>query len=302
VVTGTIITLIGVSLMPVAARWAAGGDPTSPDYGAARSMGLAFSVLCLILLYSRALRGFWRNIAVLLGLCSGTLIAVPLGLVHLDALVGTDWLGVTTPLHFGAPTFDLPSIASMTLVMLVVMVETTGDFVAVSEIVGRPLSREDLVRGLRADGLSTVLGGLLNAFPYTAYAQNVGLVGLTRIKSRWVVAAAGAILMLLGLFPKAAAVVASIPLPVLGGAGLVMFGSVAASGLRTLAKVEFSDEGHEQFVVALGLALGLLPQAAGDFHHRFPQWAQPILNSGITLGSTAAILCNVALRPWRRTD
>jgi uric acid transporter len=165
--------------------------------------------------------------------------------------------------------------------------------VAVGEIVERPIREEDLSAGLRSDGLSTTLGGILNAFPYTAYAQNVGLVRLTGVKSRWVVAAAGVFLILLGLFPKLAAVVAAIPLPVLGGAGFALFGTVAATGIRTLARVDF-ERNANVIIVAVSLALGIIPVAATDFYSGFPPGMQIVLNSGITAGSIAAIVLNVA--------
>jgi uracil-xanthine permease len=201
--------------------------------------------------------------------------------------------GITTPFFFGLPTFQFAAILSMILVMLVTMVETTGNAVAVSEIVGKPIREDDLAAGLRADGLSTALGGVLNAFPYTAYAQNVGLVRLTGVKSRWVVAAAGVFLILLGLFPKLAAVVAAIPLPVLGGAGLALFGTVAATGIRTLARVDF-ERNANVIIVAITLALGMIPVASPDFYSGFPPGVQIVLNSGITAGSIAAIVLNVA--------
>jgi NCS2 family nucleobase:cation symporter-2 len=294
VVTGTIITIIGLSLLPVAVRWSGGGDPADPRFGAPREVALAFAVLVLILLYNRFLRGFLRNIAVLLGLLSGTLVAALLGLVDLSGVRQAPWLGLTTPLAFGRPTLNLAAIASMVLVMLTVMIETSGDFIAVAEIVERPLGAEDLARGLRADGFSTVLGGLFNAFPYTAYAQNIGLVGLTGVRSRFVVAAAGVILCTLGLLPKAAALVAAIPAPVLGGAALIMFGTVAASGIRTLARVRF-DGNHNALIVATSLAIGLIPIGAGGFYQHFPAALQVVLQSGITAGSVAAILLHALL-------
>ncbi|MDI3290162.1 nucleobase:cation symporter-2 family protein [Polyangium sp. 15x6] len=292
VVTGSIITLIGISLLPVAVRWAGGGDPSSPNFGAPAALALAFTTFALVLLYKRVLRGFWQGVAVLLGLVSGTLIAAALGKFDLAGVREAQWIAVTTPFAFGLPHFDPGAVASMALVMLVVMVESTGDFVALGELTGRPLTPEALARGLRADGLSTMLGGVLNAFPYTAYAQNVGLVALSRVRSRWVVAAAGLILVVLGLLPKLSALVAAIPAPVLGGAGLLMFGQVAASGLRTLSRVDFdSEQGRMNgLIVAATLAVGLIPLGAPNFWRSLPPWLQVILQSGITAGSVTGIL------------
>lgn len=294
VVTGTIITIIGVTLMPVAVRWAAGGNPAAKDFASFPYICMALVTLLLVLFFYRYFKGFLSNIAVLLGLLCGTMIASLFGMVNFSKVATAKWLGITTPFAFGLPTFDFASIVAMILVMLVVMTETTGDCIAVGEIIEKPVTQEDLTRGLRADGFSTILGGILNSFPYTAFAQNVGLVGLTRVKSRFVVAAAGVILVILGLFPKFAAVVAAIPSPVLGGAGIAMFGMVAASGIKTLSKVQF-DGTHNIMVIAISMGIGMITLAVPNFYHQFPSWAQVILHSGITAGSVAAIILNAVL-------
>jgi NCS2 family nucleobase:cation symporter-2 len=300
VVTGTIITIIGVTLMPVAVRWAGGGNPAAKDFASAPYILLAFITLILVLFFYRFFTGFLSNIAVLLGLIAGTVIAGVFGMVNFSQVATAGWFGVTTPFAFGLPTFDLASIAAMVLVMLVVMTETTGDCIAVGEIIDKPITQQDLTRCLRADGFSTILGGILNSFPYTAFAQNVGLVGLTRVKSRFVVAAAGVILVVLGLFPKLAAVIAAIPVAVLGGAGIAMFGMVAASGIKTLSRVQF-DGTNNIMVVAVSMGIGMITLAVPNFYHNFPSWAQVILHSGITAGSVAAIVLNVVLNGTEKT-
>ena len=294
VVTGTIITIIGVTLMPVAVRWAGGGNPAAKDFASAAYILLALVTLALVLFFYRFFKGFISNIAVLLGLLCGTILASFFDMVNFSKVGDASWLGITTPFAFGYPTFDAASIAAMVLVMLVVMTETTGDCIAVGEIVDKKITKEDLSRCLRADGFSTILGGIFNSFPYTAFAQNVGLVALTRVKSRFVVTAAGVILILLGLVPKLAAVIAAIPLPVLGGAGIAMFGMVAASGMKTLSQVEF-DGTQNIMVVAVSLGVGMITLAVPNFYHNFPAWAQVILHSGITAGSIAAIVLNLLL-------
>jgi uric acid transporter len=306
VVTGSIITIIGVTLMPVAVRWAGGGDPGTADFASGPHVLLALITLSLVVCFYRCLKGFWSNIAVLLGLVSGTLLACLMGKVHFSEVSTAGWIGVTTPFAFGLPSFDPAAIIAMVLVMLVCMSETTGACIAVGEIVGKPVTQEALTRGLRADGFSTALGGILNSFPYTAFAQNVGLVGLTRVSSRFVVAAAGVILVTLGLFPKLAAIVAAIPKPVLGGAGIAMFGMVAATGIKTLGKVEFEGT-HNIMVISISLGAGMISLAEPRFYHQFPGWAQIVLHSGITAGSVTAIILNALLngtsarhvRDWR---
>ncbi|ABF44033.1 uracil-xanthine permease (plasmid) [Deinococcus geothermalis DSM 11300] len=292
VVTGTVITIIGVSLLPVAIRWAGGGNPAAPDFGSRGNLGLAALTLLFVLLVTRFSKGFWGRIAVLLGLVFGTVVAALLGKASFATVGTAAAVGFTPPFFFGTPTFLLVPILSMILVMLVVMVETTADLLAIGEIVEKPVDAGDVTRGLRADGLSTALGGLFNVFPFTAFAQNVGLVRFTGIKSRFVVAAAGVILLLLGFFPKLGALVASIPLPVLGGAGLVLFGTVAGAGIQTLTRVNLADT-RNLTIVAVSVALGVIPATVPTLYQHLPEWASLFLESGITAAALSAILLNI---------
>lgn len=292
VVTGSIITVIGISLLPVAVTWAGGGDPEANSFGSPANVAMAFAVLLLIIAIYRFFSGFLSRIAILLGLVIGTAVATLFGMADFAGVGEASWLGVTTPFRFGFPSFHFAPIISMALVMLVCMVETTGDIVAVGEIVDKPIRQRDLARGLRADGFSTVLGGILNSFPYTAFAQNVGLVRFSGVKSRFVVAAAGVFLILLGLFPKLAAVVAAIPQPVLGGAGFALFGTVTAVGIQTLSRVDFTDN-RNLVIVAISVAAGMVPVASPDFYSAFPESVQIVFESGITAASITAILLNL---------
>ncbi|QBJ89268.1 purine permease [Streptomyces seoulensis] len=301
-VTGTVILIIGVSLLPVAGNWAAGGAGAK-DFGAPRNLALAGFVLLVVLAVQRFAPPFLARVAVLTGIVVGLAVAVPFGFTDFGGVADADWVGISTPFHFGAPEFRVSAIVSMLVVALVTMTETTGDLIAVGELTGREVEPRSLADGLRADGLSTVLGGVFNTFPYTAYAQNVGLVGMTRVRSRWVVAAAGALLVLLGLLPKLGAVVAAVPAPVLGGAGLVMFGTVAASGLRTLARVDFRDN-HNLTVVAVSVAVGMLPVGVPTVYAKFPDWFQTVMNSGISAGCLTAIVLNLLFNhlPGRKAE
>ena len=291
VVTGTVITIIGIALLPVAAADVVGGG-AHPDPTNARNLAYALGTLALIVIIQRVFRGFMATIAVLVGLVVGTLVAWALGDAQFSAVAESPWVGVTTPFYFGLPVFSAAAIISMIVVMAITAVETTGDVFATAEIVDKRVGREDITRALRADGLSTLLGGILNSFPYTCFAENVGLVRLTRIKSRYVVAAAGIFMIVLGVLPKAGAIVAGIPHPVLGGAALAMFATVAVVGIQTLSRVDFNDHGN---IVIVGTSLGLamLVTAEPDVAKAVPPWAQIILGSGITLGSLTAILLNV---------
>ncbi|MEE7493348.1 nucleobase:cation symporter-2 family protein [Methylobacterium oryzae] len=291
VVTGTEIMAVGLSLMSVAATWSAGGFG-SPDFGNPLYLTIAALVLVSIVMMLRYATGFVNNIAVLLGLLLGFGVSAALGLVTMNELEAAPWFGVVVPFRFGMPTFNVWAVAAMCIVMFVTFIESTGMFLALGEIVEKPVSEKDLVRGFRADGLGTLLGGVFNTFPYTSYAQNVGLVGVTGVKSRWVCAVAGVLLMVLGLFPKVAVVVASIPPFVLGGAGIVMFGVVTASGIKVLSRVDFKLVGN-LYVVAISLGLGMVPVVTPKFFSRLPHDLAPILESPVLLTAISAIILNV---------
>jgi xanthine permease len=301
VVTGSVITVIGISLLPVAIRWAGGGAGT-PDFGSPSNSALAAATLAIILLVYRFLPGFFSRIAILIGLMAGGLIAALFGKIDFSKVSEAQGFAISTPFHFGAPTFEAAAIVSMVIVMLVIMTETTADLLAIGVVVGRPADRKTVANGLRADTLSTaVSGGLLNGFPVSAFAQNVGLVALTGIKSRFVVAVSGGILLVLGFFPQVGAVVAALPLPVLGGAGLALFGSVAASGIRSLSAVHY--EGNQNLViVALSIGMGVIPIAVPDFYDEFPSWFQTIFDSGISAAAVTAVLLNILFNVLGRKD
>jgi xanthine/uracil permease len=231
-------------------------------------------------------------VAILLGLALGTLVAIPFGLTDLSRIGDARAFQLTSPLDFGLPTFAVGATISMFIVMLVIMTETTADILAVGETVDRPADRQTVTNGLRADMLSTTVAAGFNGFSVSAFAQKVGLVAMTGIKSRFVVAMSGLILVVLGLFPVLGAVVAVVPLPVLGGAGLALFGTVAASGIRTLSRVDFSGNAN-LVTVALALGMGIIPIAVPTFYDAFPGWFEVIFESGITAAAITAVLLNL---------
>ena len=294
VVTGSIITVIGISLLPVAIKWAGGGSNTeAPTFGTVSNIGLAGFTLLVILLIYRFLPTFFSRIAILVGLVVGAGVAAALGKADFSQVGSAPWFAVSTPFHFGPPLFNIAAIISMTIVMLVIMTETTADILAIGEVVGRPADGRAVVGGLRADCLATaVSGGLLNSFSASAFAQNVGLVAITGIKSRFVVATSGVILVVLGLFPKVGAIVAAIPLPVLGGAGIALFATVAASGIRALSRVDY-DGNNNLVIVAIAVGMGVIPIAVPTFYEQFPSWFQTIFDSGISSAAVTAVLLNL---------
>lgn len=291
-VTGTVILIIGLSLLPVAAGWAAGGIG-SAHFGAPLHFGVAALTLALVVLCERFGPPALARVGVLVAMLAGTLVAIPLGLTDFGAVAKPAWVGIGTPLHFGIPTFVVGGVVSMCVVALVIMTETTGDILAIGEIVERPVTARSLADGLRADGLSTVLGGLFNTFPYTAFAQNVGLVSLTGVRSRFVATAAGVMLVVLGTLPKLGAVVECLPKPVLGGAGIALFGMVAASGIRTLSRIPLGQ--RDVLVIAISLGIGMLPTVQPHLYRQFPAWFQSVFDSGISAGALTAITLNLVL-------
>ncbi len=305
VVTGTIILVIGISLMRVGINWAGGGLPTltkvidgvpgsfpNPGYGQLQGLGIALFVLLIILALIKWGTGFLANVSVLLGIVAGAILASILGVMHFEKVAAASWGDIIIPLHFGVPQFHLVPILTMCIVMIVVMIESLGMFLALGEITGKTIDQAALTRGLRADGVGTLLGGLFNTFPYTSFSQNVGLVSVTGVRSRWVTVAGGAIMLLLGLLPKISALVEAVPLVVLGGAGLVMFGMVAATGARILTAVDFKTNRFNLFVVAISIGFGMIPIVAPNFFRNLPHDLQPLLESGILLSALVAVTLN----------
>ena len=220
-------------------------------------------------------------------------VATLMGIMTFEKVGKAAWFDLVLPFHFGMPQFDPILILTMTLIMVVVMIESTGMFLALGEMTDRKISQQDLAKGLRTDGLGTLIGGIFNTFPYTSFSQNVGLVAVTGVKSRWVCVAGGVILIILGVLPKMAALVESLPTVVLGGAGLVMFGMVAATGIRILSKVDFQHNRNNAMIVAVSIGVGMIPLVAPNFRQWMPHSIHPLIESGILLSSLAAVALNV---------
>lgn len=302
VVNGTIITVIGISLLPVAVRWAMGGDAKAPGYGSVATIALAAFTLAVVLVLSRLVPGPVSRLSILLGLVIGTALAALVGKADFSQVGSGPVAAFPHPFSFGAPTFQVGAIVSMVIVVLVIMTETTADIIAVGEIVGTEITPRRVGDGLRADMLATAVSPVFNSFPASAFAQNVGVVAITGVKSRWVVTAGGSVLLVLGLLPVLGRVVAAVPQPVLGGAGIILFGSVAASGIRTLSQADF-DGNLNIVLVATALGVGVVPIAAPAFYDAFPEWFATIFDSGISAASIVAVLLNLffnELRAGRR--
>ncbi|WP_446666403.1 nucleobase:cation symporter-2 family protein [Flexivirga sp. B27] len=292
VVTGSVLTIIGLALLPVAATTAAGGEGPGLDPGSTKNLAYALGTLAFIVLIQKVSKKFLSTIGVLLALVIGTGVAWVLGDTNFSEVGKASVVGVAGPFQFGAPHFSVGPVITMMFVIVITAIETTGAVFAVSEIVDRRVKEDDISRAMRADGLSVAVGGVLNSFPYTCFSENVGLVRLTRVKSRWVIAAAGVIMMLLGVFPKFAAVITAIPAPVLGGASLAMFAMVTVVGIEILGKVDFNDH-RNSMIVAASIGIGVYVTTQPDVKDAVPEWAGNILGSGITAGAVTAIGLNL---------
>ena len=347
VVTGTIITVIGISLMRVGINWIFGVPvgPTAPSlvspehakwladvgsmanatvtqaagaaapalsavppvpkglalvatmpnpkYAPLPQIGIAAIVLLSVLLIAKYARGFLANISVLLGIVIGGVIATAAGMMSFEKVSKAAWFDFVLPFEIAAPTFDPILILTMTMVMIVVMIESTGMFLAIGDMTNKAIDQKMLTAGLRTDGIGTLIGGIFNTFPYTSFSQNVGLVGVTGVKSRYVCVAGGVILIVVGLLPKMAALVESLPTFVLGGAGLVLFGMVAATGIRILSSVDYKNNRNNLFIVAISIGIGMIPLIAPRFLQWMPHGLHPLIESGILLASMSALLLNL---------
>ncbi|EXL03825.1 nucleobase:cation symporter-2 family protein [Brucella anthropi] len=291
-VTGIVITTIGLTLMPVAARWAMGGDSNSPEFGSMANIGLAGLTLVIVLILSKMGNATISRLSILLAMVIGTFIAWALGMTDFSRVSEGSMVALPEIFHFGMPVFSLAATLSMFIVIMVTLVETSADILAVGEILGTKVDSRRLANGLRADMLSSILSPVVGSFTQSAFAQNVGLVAVTGVKSRYVVATGGLILITLGLLPVMGRVIACVPPAVLGGAGIVLFGTVAASGIRTLAKVDYENN-INLIIVATSIGFGMIPIAAPQFYHNFPTWFETIFHSGISSAALMAIALNL---------
>ncbi|MED0970172.1 xanthine permease PbuX [Bacillus paramycoides] len=291
VVTGSVVTVIGVTLVPAAINDMAGGVG-SKDFGSLENLALAFGVLLFIIIMYRFFDGFIRSISILLGLLFGTIVAAFMGKVSLQAVGEADWFHGIQPFYFGTPTFELTPIITMILVACVGIVEATGVYFALSDICNKKIGEKELTKGYRAEGLAMILGGIFNAFPYTTYSQNVGLVQLTGVRNRVIIYTCGGMLIALGFIPKIAAITTIIPKSVLGGAMLAMFGMVMAYGIKMLSSVDFGKQ-ENLLIVACSVGIGLGVTVVPTLFSQLPESIRILTDNGIVLGSASAVLLNI---------
>lgn len=297
-VTGIVITTIGLTLMPVAAFWAMGGNSKAPDFGSPSNIQLAAATLAIVLLLSKVGSAAISRLSILLALVIGTGIAYVVGMTDFSQTANGPFFALPRIFHFGYPTFEVAAIISMLIVIVVTLVETSADILVVGEIVETKVDSRRLGDGLRADMLSSILAPIFGSFTQSAFAQNVGLVAVTGVKSRYVVATGGLFLVILGLLPVMGRIVAAVPSSVLGGAGIVLFGTVAASGIRTLSKVDYQNN-MNLVIVATSIGFGMIPIASPGFYDHFPAWVATIFHSGISSAALMAIVLNLLFNHFK---
>ena len=292
IVTGSVITTIGLTLIPVAIGNMGNGSNVENPTG--ESLALAVITILIILLVNILTKGFIKSISILIGLITGTVIAAFLGLVDFSPVANAPLVHIPSPFYFGAPQFEISSIVMMCIIATVSMVESTGVYLALSDITKDPIDSTRLRNGYRSEGLAVLLGGIFNTFPYTGFSQNVGLVKLSGIRTRLPIYYAAGFLILLGLLPKFGALAQIIPSPVLGGAMLIMFGFVSIQGMQILSRVDFAHNEHNFLIAAVSISAGVGLNGSNLFNS-LPTAFQMFFSNGIVVASVLAILLNAIL-------
>ncbi|MEY8461872.1 nucleobase:cation symporter-2 family protein [Streptococcus merionis] len=292
-ITGIVVALIGITLLPVSIDWAAGGNGAA-DYGSVRNLAVAFTIMLFTLFLNHFGKGMWSTASVFIGMVFGYLVCIPLGMVDLSAVADAAWIEIPNVLRYGFK-FDLASTLSFVPAYIVSTIGTVGIMMAIGEASNVKVSSDRAAAGVLADGVGSMISGIFGAGPNTAFSQNVGLIALTKVASRHVMIIAGLILTILGVFPKLSALISVMPQPVLGGVGVIMFGLVAAQGLKTLSSVTLGD--RELLIISVAFALGIGVTVRPEILQGLPSALQMILSSGISTGTLAALILNIVLKP-----
>lgn len=298
IVTGTVVTLIGLSLIPVAVDWIAGGQVGSADYASISNLLIGFCVLAIVVSLSQFGTGIFSASAVVMGMVIGFATCAAIGLVDFTPVHQAAWVALPTPLHFGL-SFPISGIIGMSIAYLVTIIESTGDFFALSTVTKTKLTGKKLSRGILADGLGSALASVFSTTPFSSFSQNVGIVGITGVASRYVVSITGVMLILAGLFPVLGALIVIIPLPVLGGAGLLMFAMIITAGVNILSTTPHTK--RNGLIIAIGVGTGMAVTVRPELLSNLPEFLKVILASGITTGSLIALLLNLLL-PGREKE
>lgn len=290
VVTGVVVSLIGLTMLPVAVDWAAGSGTS--QYGNPKFILLAFIVMAIIILLNQNGKGFVSSGAILIGIICGYIISIPMDLLDFTAVKEAAWFSFPKPFRYGMK-FHLSAILAFLPAYIVTAIETMGDLISVANASEHEITGEELSRGILSDGVGSFIAGIFGAGPHTSFSQNVGIIPITGVASRFVAIIAGIILMLAGIFPKIGALVSIMPSPVLGGAGIMMFGMIAVGGFKLLQEVDLNKRNSLLVAVSIGLGLAVVfrPEVLDNFHPTI----QTIFQSGMTTGTITAIILNIIL-------
>ena len=293
VVSGTVVVLIGLTILPVAVDWFAGGFVGQEQYGQLSNLLLGSVVLVTVIVLSQFGKGIVSAAAIVIGMIVGYIISIFMGIVNFSPVHDAPLFSLPNFLPFGM-TFTISGIIGMSIAYLVTIMESTGDFLALSDATKTKLTGEKLSKGILCDGLGSSLASVCGATPFSSFSQNVGIVAITGVASRHVVALTGVFLLCAGLFPKLGGIVVTIPPPVLGGAGLVMFAMIISAGIGILSRINFTK--RNMLIIAVGVACGMAVTVRPEILSNLPKFLQVILGSGITTGSLVALALNLILR------
>ena len=291
-VTGTVVALIGLTLLPVSIDWAAGGAG-SANYASLENLAVAMFVLVITLLLNNYGKGMISSASILIGIVVGYLVCIPLGLVDFTPVKEASWLSFPKILEFGV-TFDAKAVMAFIPAYFVATIGTVGCLKAIGETSNIDIGDKRVAAGVLSDGVGSALGGLVGSCPNTSFSQNIGIISLTKVASRHVAVMAGILLVILGFLPKVAAIITGIPNPVLGGVGIMMFGTVAAAGIRTLSNIKLTE--RNLLIIAISMGLGLGVTFRPDVIHNLPEAIRMIFSSGISTGTIAALILNAVLK------
>lgn len=291
-VTGTVVALIGLTLLPVSIDWAAGGA-SSANYASLENLAVAMFVLVITLLLNNYGKGMISSASILIGIVVGYIVCIPLGLVDFTPVKEASWLSFPKILEFGV-TFDAKAVMAFIPAYFVATIGTVGCLKAIGETSNIDIGDKRVAAGVLSDGVGSALGGLVGSCPNTSFSQNIGIISLTKVASRHVAVMAGILLVILGFLPKVAAIITGIPNPVLGGVGIMMFGTVAAAGIRTLSNIKLTE--RNLLIIAISMGLGLGVTFRPDVIHNLPEAIRMIFSSGISTGTIAALILNAVLK------
>lgn len=291
-VTGTVVALIGLTLLPVSIDWAAGGAG-SANYASLENLAVAMFVLVITLLLNNYGKGMISSASILIGIVVGYIVCIPLGLVDFTPVKEASWLSFPKILEFGV-TFDAKAVMAFIPAYFVATIGTVGCLKAIGETSNINIGDKRVAAGVLSDGVGSALGGLVGSCPNTSFSQNIGIISLTKVASRHVAVMAGILLVILGFLPKVAAIITGIPNPVLGGVGIMMFGTVAAAGIRTLSNIKLTE--RNLLIIAISIGLGLGVTFRPDVIHNLPEAIRMIFSSGISTGTIAALILNAVLK------